>query len=239
MAGPTDESLSPREAYLKHLFDVMTQNEAFLHENVKEVYTEVVGLTNDAIDYVGCVIGSGAGRENYVESAMIYFLIHVLAPVGGAVYLNALAGNLPGCYMELRLALESLVKCHLADMQYSAPAFSLDRLRLLEKQAKKEGKSTSRLMGEWDKFLGLKKGSVALWGKLSQGWVHARGIMEGIVDRIIRESDTPAWGLVVPQAYTANDVVALNDFRKRLAQFRFLLRAAMESYRQAIGWDRA
>lgn len=230
MPGATDASLSPREAYLQHVFDMMARNEAFLHENVQEVYTETVGLANDAIDYVGRVIESGAGPENYAKSAMIYFLNHVLVPVSGAIYLNALAGNLPGCCMELRLALESLVKCHLADTQYSALAFFRDRLRLLENTVEEEGKSTSRLMREWDKSLELKKGSVALWGELSQGWVHAGGIMKGIVDRIIRESDLPAWGLVLPHAYAANDLAALNDFGRQLAQFRFLLRAAIASH---------
>ena len=59
-------------------------------------------------------------------------LNHVLMPVGGAIYVNALTGNLPACFMELRLALESLVKCYLADLKYSDRPFFQEKLNLLE-----------------------------------------------------------------------------------------------------------
>jgi hypothetical protein len=58
-------------------------------------------------------------------------------------------------------------------------------------------------------------------------WVHAGGVMEGITKRIVQQTDAPAWGIVLPQAYTMGDMTALNELQRKLAQFRSLLRDAM------------
>jgi hypothetical protein len=227
MAEHTEDGLSPRERYLNLLFDMLRQNEAFLYENAQELYIEIVALENDAIDHIGGWSRSEVGPEDYVKTAMRYFLLHVLFPVSGAIHLNALAGNLPGCYSALRLALESLVKCYLADMRYPDQDFFRDKICLLEEQPNRRRKSTTSFMEEWDKHLGRKDGSAALWKELSQTWVHARGVMEGITNRIIQQIDAPAWGMVLPQAYTMGGMTALNELQRKLSQFRSLLRDAM------------
>lgn len=228
MAERTEDGLSSRERYLNHLFDMLRQNEAFLYKNAQELYTEIVALENDAIDHVGGWSRSEAGPGDYVKAAMRYFLIHVLFPVSGAIHLNALAGNLPGCYSALRLALESLVKCYLADMRYPDQGFFRDKICLLEDSPNGKRRTTTSFMEEWDKLLEREDGSAALWKELSQLWVHARGVMEGITNRIVQQTDAPAWGMVLPQAYTMGDMTALNDLQRKLAQFRSLLRDAMK-----------
>lgn len=228
MAERTKGGSSSREHCLEYLFDKLRENEAFLYENAQELYTEIVALENDAIDHIGGWSRSEVGPEDYVKTAMRYFFLHVLFPVSGAIHLNALAGNLPGCYSALRLALESLVKCYLADIRYPDQGFFRDRIRLLEEPPDRKRRSTtSSFMEEWDKLLERDDGSTALWKELSQMWVHARGVMEGITNRIVQQRDAPAWGMVLPQAYTMGDMTTLDELKGTLFQFRSLLRDAM------------
>lgn len=228
MAKRIEDGPRSRERYLEYLFDTLRQNEAFLYENAQELYTEIVAVENDAIDHIGGWSRSEAGPGDYVKAAMCHFLLHVLFPVSGAIHLNALAGNLPGCYSALRLALESLVKCYLADMRYPDQGFFHDKICLLEKQPNRKRRSTASFMEEWDKHLGRKNGSAALWKELSQTWVHARGVVEGITNRVTQQTDAPAWGMVLPQAYTMRDMAALNELQRKLSQFRSLLHDAMQ-----------
>ena len=136
MIETANSSLSARKEYLDHIFQVMKENESFLYGDSAKAYEEVVGLTNDAVDYIGFAIEKGASVETFVKCAVLYFLNHVLTPVSGAIYINTLTGNLPACFMELRLALESLVKCYLADLKYSERLFFQERLNLLEEEVK-------------------------------------------------------------------------------------------------------
>jgi len=231
MAERTEDALRSRERYLKHLFNMLRQNEAFLYKNAQELYTEIVALENDAIDHIGGWSRSKANLEEYVKTSMPYFLIHVLSPVSGAIHLNALAGNLPGCYSALRLALESLVKCCLADIRYPDQGFFRDKVCLLEDSPDGKRSNTTSFMKEWDKLLEREDGSASLWKELSQMWVHARGVMEGITNRIVQQTDAPAWGIVLPQAYMMGDMTALNELQRKLTQFRSLLRDAMRRTR--------
>lgn len=222
---------SARQEYLNFIFKMMRENEDFLHENSEDIYGEIVGLMTDAIDYRK----EGIIAEDYVKYSIAYFLHHVLMPVGGAIYVNVLTGNLPACFMEIRLALESLVKCLFADLKYPGPGFFRDRLHLLEEDIRQENISISRLMIELDDHLGLKKDFIKLWGKLSDMWIHAKGIMDGIVDYVIEKSDVPPWGLVIPMKYTRNDLKTLTELGQRLAQFRHLLGVTIQAHRQRDG----
>lgn len=232
MTEKLEDSLSGREEYLDHIFQVIRENEDFLRENSEELYSEIIGLMSDGIDLVRIAIGEGVGAEDYVKCSVLYFLNHVLMPVGGAIYVNALTGNLPPCFMELRLALESMVKCYLADLKYPGLGFFRDKLHLLEKDARKEHTSISKMMKEFDRHLKLRGDSIALWGKLSESWVHTRGIMDEIVDYVVEKSDIPPWGLVIPLSYTRDDLSSLDELRKRLAQFRHLLEVAMQEHEE-------
>jgi len=111
----TRDSSPARDEHLDLIFRVMRENEGFLYEHSQALYGETVGLINDGVEHIGTAIKGGAVVQDFVSSSVLYFLTHVLVPVGGAIYVNALVGNLPACFMQLRLALESLAKCYLAD----------------------------------------------------------------------------------------------------------------------------
>jgi len=215
---------SGAEDYLNHIIRAMKQNEAFLRQNAEETYYEVVELINDAIDNV--VLAVKKDPEDYAKYSMIFFLHHILMPFSYAIHLDMLTGNIPACFMELRLMLESLVKCYLADFQYQDQSFFQDKLKLLEE----ERKSTSELMMELGKKLG--SNFVALWGKLSQDWVHTKGIMDRVVAQVVEKSDVPSWGLVLPMYYAESDLDTIDELRNRISKFRNLLTAVMEKYQQ-------
>jgi len=121
--------------------------------------------------------------------------------------------------MQLRLMLESLTKCYLSDLKYPNQIFFQEKLKLLEKESKKD----YQLMKEIDEQLDSGNGFIALWGKLSQDWVHAKGVIDKVVSAIIEKSDVPAWGLVIPMKYTETDLNAIVELQKCVSQFRKLL----------------
>ncbi len=226
MAEETKSNSTAAEDYLNHIIGVMKQNEAFLRQNAEETYYEVVELINNAIDNV--VLAVKKSGEDYVKYSMISFLHHILMPFSYAIYMDMLAGNIPVCFMELRLMLESLVKCYLADLKYPDRTFFQERLKLLEA----ENSSTSKLMEELERKLGLENDFVALWGKLSQYWVHTKGIMDRVVAQVVEKSDVPSWGLVLPMYYAESDLDTIDELRNRISKFRSLLTAVMEKYQQ-------
>jgi len=226
MTKDKESTPSGAEDYLNHIIRVMKQNEAFLRQNAEETYCEVVELINDAIDNV--VLAVKKNPEDYAKYSMISFLHHILMPFSYAIHVDMLTGNIPACFMELRLMLESLVKCYLADLKYPDRTFFQERLKLLEA----ENSSTSKLMEELERKLGLENDFVALWGKLSQDWVHTKGIMDRVVAQVIEKSDVPSWGLVLPMYYAESDLDTIDELRNRISKFRSLLTAVMEKYQQ-------
>ncbi len=224
----TDENKGTSTAakeYLEDMVRVMQGNDDFLRNNAKQAYDEAIDLINDAIDYVGLAVRKVNSVEDYVKCSMPFFLHHILMPFSYAIYLDLMAGNIPACFMELRLMLESLGKCCLADLKYPDQDFFETKLQLLEG----EELSTSKVLRELGRELGSGNDFVALWGKLSQDWIRARGIMDRVIDQIIEKADVPPWGLVIPMNYAESDLDSIEELSKRISRFRRLLTAAMHS----------
>lgn len=213
------------EEYFEHIVKVMRGNEEFIRNNAKETYDEVIELINDAIDDVGLAVRKPDSAEDYVKQPLYSFLHHILMPFSYAIYLDLMAGNIPACYMELRLMVESLGRCCLADLKYPDASFFETKLQLLEV----EEPSTSRVLRDLGRELGSGNDFVALWSKLSQHWIHTKGIMDRITSQIIEKSNVPPWALVIPMNYTPSDLEAIDGLRKRISQFRELLTTAMNN----------
>lgn len=226
MADRVEDGSSPGDEYLHHVVQVMRENNAFLRGNAKEVLDEVVRLINDAIDYVSVAVKRREATEEYVKSAMVFFLQHVLMPFSYALYAEALAANLPACFMQIRLVVESLALCYLADARYPDLAFFEDKLKRLEA----DGYRASRCMKEVDAELGLEDEFIRLWGRLSGDWIHTRGVVGKVVDSILVTSEVPAWALVIPMSYAQSDLETLEELRKRVSQLRGLLSATTSAY---------
>lgn len=227
MAEETKSNSTLMEEDLNCTVGVMKENEVFLRQNAEESYHEVVKLINNAIDYLVLIVKTSG--EGYVKYSMAFFLYHILMPFSYAIHLNMLSGNIPVCFMELRLMLESLVKCYLADLDYPYQTFFQEKLDLLEKEKKREFK----LMEELGERLELN--FVALWGELSQRWCHTKGIVDRVVAQMAEKSGAPSWALVIPMHYAKSDLDTIDELRSCISKFRSLLAAAMEKYQQEIG----
>jgi hypothetical protein len=102
--------------------EIIKENEEFLKKEAKETFNEVIELINDAIDYVAFVVERKTAKEDYVKHPMFFFIYHVLMPFSYGIYADLLLGNLPVCFIELRLIVESLAKCYIAE-SYSDKEF--------------------------------------------------------------------------------------------------------------------
>lgn len=221
--------------YLAHTFAVLKENEGFIRRNAKGTYEEVIALINDAISEVGLAVKEPEREKKYVEHSTTFFTYHVLMPFSYAIYLDLLAGNTPACFMELRLLIEFLAKCYLADSRHPTTPFFRTRLELLEEEMEQTKMSISKAMKELGKKIGVKDEFVTLWGKLSRDWIHTRGFTDKLVSYVTEKSDMPPWSLTIPMRYTESDLNILEELGNRISQFRSLLVAAMNLGRQAPG----
>lgn len=234
MKEDTKSNSTARVKYFDYIIGVMRESDEFLHKNAEETCNEVLELMNEAINCMGAIkIGS---KNYYVERSMAFFLLHILMPFSYAIYVDLLMGNLPVCFMELRLMIESLGKCYLADLKRPDRAFFQEKLEFLERELNRENVSMSNLMKELGRTLGLENEFIALWDKLSRDWVHIKGIMDKTVDQVIQKSDVPPWALPLPMSYTVNDLDAINELCKRISQFRSLLTSTVEKYEQELAF---
>ena len=85
-------------------------------------------------------------------------------------------------------------------------------------------------MQNLDKQLELESDGIAenLWRELSNEWVHAGGVMNGIVSQIIEKNDVPPWGLALPLNYTIDDLDKISELGNRIAKIRCLLKLALQ-----------
>ena len=229
---------NPATKLLDHYFKTIKENEEFLRRNAGETYGEVIDLINDAIDYMISETEKKESKEDYIRNPMSFFLYHILTPQSYAILTDLLVGNLPACFMELRLMLESMVKCYFASLHPDPDLFFEAKLELLEKVLDEQKISTSKLLKDFGNKIGLRDEPIALWGKLSKDWVHTRGIVKRVVDEIVEKSDVPSWALIIPMHYTDTDLNAINELGKRISQFRKLLKVTIENKNRFEGIEK-
>jgi len=181
MTTATEQSAS-RPSMLAFICERIKENEEFLRSNTRDVEDEIVKLINEAIDNIPHMVEVPEKRDYYVERAMAFFIHHVLMPFSCANYVNLLVSNLPGCFMGLRLMLESLAKCYLADARYSEIPFFQERLQKFDKELQRKRQSISKAMIDLGNELGIGDGFFTLWRKLSQDWLHTAGFANKVVD---------------------------------------------------------
>jgi hypothetical protein len=133
--------------------------------------------------------------------------------------------------MGLRLMLESLTKCYLADKKYPKLAFFRERLEEIDKELWKNRQSISRSMKDLGIELDMGDDFSVLWKELSETWFHTAGLANKVVENIVNSSNAPSWGLVLPMPYSLSDLDIIYEFGKTTAEFRSLLAVAMKKYK--------
>ena len=63
------------------------------------------------------------------------------------------------------------------------------------------------------------------WKKLSNDWVHTKGLVEKIIEPLLSQnSEFPSsWSLYFPAEYSRGDLIALGELKKDISFFRNLL----------------
>jgi len=216
------KSKGPASTYIDLISQLLHENDEFLANHAKEVYNEVIELLNDAIDHMVFLAKRPRAKEEHGRFAIASFVWHMLMPMSYAIYLNLLAANLISCFGELRILTESLGECYVADQHYPDQPFFQARIELLHQERTSTAKRIKALGNDF----------IVLWGKLSEDWVHTRGIVDKIVRRVSEGQDWPGWTVVVPMTYSEDDLAILGELRKRVSDFRILLARAVDEWKR-------
>ena len=207
--------------FLDLVTETMAENQKFLNQRAREAFIEIADLMDDAIVRLTGITGSQSSEE-FARYAMSMFSFQILFPKSTAIYLNALTGSLPTCFMELRSILEAFTRCYYADKWFTDTDFFMDRLDQLQTKRRR----ISRLMRDLKTELGVEFSIVNLWNALSNDWVHTTGFAQTVVDQVTSRSDVPSWAVVVPGYYSEDDLASINELGEAVSLVRELLSSA-------------
>lgn len=223
-----DDQQKSGHRFIDDISKFMHENEDFLDSKAKETYAEVVGLVNDAIDYLSLFVERGSRGEHFIRFAVAHYVHHILLPLSYAIVIDLLTTNLVACFMELRLMVESLVVCYCADLKYPNQRFFQEKIRLFTEEMRRQGMSISKLIRR------CSDDALALWGQLSERWLHTKGVIDRIVEEISSKSELPAWPLVMPITYSDTELDVLEGLGGNVSEFRRLLHAVVEDWKKSF-----
>ena len=152
--------------------------------------------------------------------------------------MDLLAGNLPTCFMQLRLIIETAAKALTTDYKYRFQGVSMHDVVELEKYLQKMNISMSKFYkGIFSQVIGKEGGedTFYLWSKLSENWVHFRGMAKRIRKRIEEEEGIPpSYMLVLPTELDESDIKDVKELTKRVAETRKLLQVFFEKWKELV-----
>lgn len=214
--------------------EAMQKNEIFLKQNENIALGEIVWLVNDVFHIRGEALKFSKNKELCVSRSMFFYIFHILQPFAYSICLDLLASNLPACYFELRLLLETLVKSYISDKRFPDISFYQERMELLDKDNRESNRSIATMMTEFGKDLRIGNEFKDLWKEISEKWIHTKGIMNNIVENIAESSNLPPWGLFIPMEYTKDDLNELKQLNENVSKFGNLLKKSIENYLDSI-----
>ena len=216
---------------VESISQVIQDNSAFLLANIKDGYNEVVEFIQDAWDFDVLFIKKGNWDYYYNKFSMVYFGSHVLLPLSFAIRVDLLLSNIPACFFELRLILESMGKCYFSDLRYKEQVHFMEKLESLEKKmnSKKSKTSISRLLRE------MGPDYEALWKRLSEEWLHTESFVRRILEETLRKGDIPAYALASPISYNEADIDIIRELCASVSKFRALLKETVDRWNREIG----
>jgi hypothetical protein len=222
------------DAVIKWLSSVARENYFNVHAipELEKSLEEVVGLVDDVEK---CWRGGfpKAVSDLMVRSAFLFSLFHVIWPLSLGVMSNLLIGNLPACFMQLRLLVETAAKALLVDYKVRFQTDAFTGVEALEEFFRSSRVSTSRVLSELSKVKvdeGAVEDAVKLWNKLSEEWVHFRGYVRKLRKAIEEYGDIQSYGYGVPNELSEEDASDLGELAECLASARRLLRALHSSW---------
>ena len=208
-------------------------------KELEEAEKEVVDLINDVIDYWPRGLPSNKFMDLAIRSAFLFSLLHVVWPLSNGILVDLLIGNLPACFMQLRLIIETAAKALTTDYEYGFQGISLHGVEELEKHLQRKNISMSKFYREiFSRVVGKEVGrnTLRLWSKLSENWVHFRGIARRIRKRIEEEEKNipPSYVLVLPTELNEGDTKDIKELTKRVTETRKLLQIFFKTWEKLV-----
>lgn len=206
----------------------LQENGQWLLSEDAEVCENAVELMNDAIDLVSAYAKEEQRVQSYEKLAFHFFAYHVLLPGTYALTLNLLAGGLPSCFRELRFMTEMIAKCYLADARYRDRPTYQGKLRALEGDGERKHRPVTPIMEDFDRE--LRSGGIAtnLWRALSEE-THARKYVGRVVKNVLERQNIHSYALVLPMAYTKDDLPDLIELNRYVEGFSEILGRTTQS----------
>ena len=167
-------------------------------------------------------------------------LLHVVQPqIYGMIY-NFLLGNLPACYMSMRVVLEAVVDAVIVSTRFYDLSFpdNLRHLRKIERETRVGFADKCRLL-----IPASAQGAVRdindLCSYLSEYWAHAKGIVRKLDDKLreaMQKGQTatpPMWALALPYTYDKSDIDDLKEFVNNLRKLNKVVETLLEPFTKA------
>jgi hypothetical protein len=189
----------------------------------KEAHSEAVNLVNDSLNLL---LPATMNADAFVKLAFPTYVTMILMPGTYGIYYNFVLGNLQACYLQLRAILESTIKLSFVDIFVADGSFFAKRLESLEHVLREKRLTISEFTERYleDSFgTRAKEIALELWRRLSQEWVHSKGLVNRIIDAMSEQKFPLAPFMPVPMPYCEGDRELLLEFREDVTKFRILL----------------
>ncbi len=206
---------------IKWISNVLEANFRFARKSRKGkmCLAEISELMNDVIDAIPKM---PKDANEITRSAKSVFVATNLMPMSFGIYVDFLSGNIPVCFTQLRMMIETMAVYFVADKEHKSETFFYDKVALSAESYHSRNVSLSAIIESVD------RDAAKLWHRSSL-WMHARDLARKFVEQVA-EYGVPTWGLVLPMEYTRVDEPIIDELRSELAVFRRVLGRVMREW---------
>ena len=175
----------------------------------------------------------GSASQLITRSAFLFSITYVAIPLSTGILIDLHIGNLPACFMQLRMLVETMSLALITDyhMRFSQDVFtSIDALK--EKIYIGQTSLSKVLKDNLPKVAGKETAELALklWGKLSERWLHSTGSFRVIAENFKEIEDIESFRNLLPAELDENDVLSLEELTDYLQDTRRLIEKLYNSW---------
>ena len=168
-----------------------------------------------------------------LRSMFLTALDFIVMPTAYGVFTDLLLGNLPTCFTQLRLIVETLAKALATDYATEFKGISIFNAEELERYLEQHKISISKFFDKYfSEIVGedVASETLKLWSKLSRDWAHFRGIVKKLRERTAKGTMLPSYSVAIPIEYDEEDEDDLKELGKRIKETRELLHTFFEKW---------
>lgn len=225
------ESFNPFEFYKDVLDENFDKIQDFIE--LREAFIEVLELITDIVDsWKPHVYNSLSVLVK--RSAFIFNSFHILWPLSDGILMDLIMGNIPACFMQLRVIVENSVVSFLIDYNYRlSEEFYIHSYEDFVKKLNKERKRFSHLVNSnLEEVFGkeLSRKTTALWSRLSREWLHFKGYFRRVCENIDNGQRPRSYMLVVPTVLNEDNKDNLKDLAESISRTREILKTLHDKW---------